>query len=147
MTVLHVLRRPLVVIGVVLSLVLGVVTIRSAAEWTAASAPLAVKPPSIQQLQADLAAEQARSADLQARLDGLTGDSTDLVAALQAASERIAADATQAAGLQASLKSAQSKLTALERSIRRAQAAAARAPSVAAPAAATQPPTHGGDDD
>jgi chromosome segregation ATPase len=149
MTVPLVLRRPLVVLGVVLSLVLAVATVRAAAEWTAASAPLAVKPPSIEQLQADLAAEQARSADLQARLDGLTGDSTNLVAALQAASDRIATDATQAGDLQASLKAAKAKLTALERSISKAKAATSRAAATTAPAAPapTPKPTHGGDDD
>lgn len=149
MTMPHILRRPLVVLGVALSLFLAVATVRAAAQWTAASAPLAIKPPSIEQLQSDLAAEQARSADLQGRLDGLTGDSANLVAALQAASDRIAADATQAAKLQASLKVAKTKLTALERSIRQAQAAAARAPSApsrTATPAPTRPPGGGNDD-
>ena len=150
MTFLARLRRPLVVLGVMVSLFVGVATIRAAAEWTAASAPLAVKPPSIESLQSALTAEQSRSADLQAQLDQLTTGSTELVAALETARGRIATDATQAGDLQTSLKAAKTKLSALERSIRQAQAAAAARPrttTAPAPAATPQPPTHGGGDD
>lgn len=135
------LRHPLVVLGVVLSLLAGAATIRGAAAWTAASSPLAVKPPAVEQLRADLAAEQARSADLQLQLGQLAASSRDLVTALETARTRIAADAEQARALQVSLTAAKDKLATLERTIREARAAAAAAgappASTTAPAPAT----------
>jgi hypothetical protein len=130
------LRRPLVVLGVLLSLFMGAASIRAAAAWTAASAPLAVKPPSVDSLRADLAAEQARSDALLTHLDELSTGSADLSAALGAARDRIAADALQAKALQDSLVAAKAKLAALEKSIRasRARTAVSAAP---APLAAT----------
>jgi DNA repair exonuclease SbcCD ATPase subunit len=131
------LRHPLVVLGVVLSLLAGAATIRAAASWTAASSPLTVKPPSVERLQADLAAEQARSADLQLQLDQLAASSRDLVTALETARVRIATDAEQAAALQDSLAAAKEKLATLEQTIRQARAAAVAAVAPAPPTAAT----------
>jgi chromosome segregation ATPase len=132
------LRRPLVVLGVVLSLFLGAASIRVAAAWTAASAPLADKPPSVESLRADLATEQARSHALLAHLDELSSGSADLSAALAAARDRIDVDALQAKDLQDSLVAAKAKLAALEKSIDNARAAAARSgAAVVAPAPAT----------
>jgi chromosome segregation ATPase len=128
------LRRPLVVLGVLLSLFLGAASIRAAAAWTAASAPLADRPPSVERLRAELATEQARSRALQTHLDQLNSDSTDLSAALGAAGDRIAIDASQAKQLQDSLAAAKVKLAALEKSIGRARAAGAHSGAVAAPA-------------
>jgi DNA repair exonuclease SbcCD ATPase subunit len=127
------LRHPAVLLGVVLALFAGAATIRAAAAWTAASAPLVSKPPSVEILQSALAAEQARSISLQTQLDELTAGSTDLTAALQAARDRIAEDASQAEALQASLAAAKAKLTTLERSIQQAGAAP---PAVSGPVAA-----------
>lgn len=148
------LRHPLVILGVILSLFAGAATIRAAAAWTAASSPLVAKPPSVESLQASVATEQTRSADLQAQLDQLTAGSADLTAALEAARDRIAADASQAEELQASLTAAKAKLAVLERSIRQAGASAARAATApaAAPAAVSavshEDQDHdGGDDD
>jgi chromosome segregation ATPase len=118
-------RRSLVVGGVLLSLFLGVATIQAAAAWTAAASPLADKPPSIESLRASLETAQERSAALQSQLDELNAGSTELVTALQAARERIASDATHATELRSSLKAAETKLAALERSIQRARSAAA----------------------
>jgi peptidoglycan hydrolase CwlO-like protein len=127
-------RRPLVVLGVVLSLFVGAATIRAAAVWTAASSPLGAKPPSIESLQAALANEQARSAALQAQLDQLAAGSADLTGAINAARERITNDAAQADGLRTSLKAAKAKLASLEASIRRARVAPGTGSSVNAPA-------------
>jgi chromosome segregation ATPase len=126
MTFLARLRHPLVILGVVVSLFVGVATIRAAALWTAASSPLDVKPPSIESLQAALATEQARSAALRVRLDELTSRSTEMVAALETAGERIAADATQAEALRTRLDAAKARLVRLEQSLRRAHETAAR---------------------
>ncbi|MDO8485880.1 MAG: hypothetical protein Q7S35_13140 [Candidatus Limnocylindrales bacterium] len=147
------LRRPLVVLGVLLSLLAGVATIRAAAVWTAAGSPLVAKPPSVESLQAALATEQSRSAALLAQLGELTAGSTELTAALDVARNRIATDAAQADELQASLKTAKGKLAVLDQSIRQAQAVGGRAASasVGAPAAITaqahDEDHEGGDDD
>jgi uncharacterized phage infection (PIP) family protein YhgE len=143
-------RRPFVVVGVVLALVAGAASIRAAAAWTAAAAPLAARPPSIESLQVALANEQARSAALRAQLDELTAGSADLTNALTVARDRIATDATQAGKLQASLTAAKTKLSALEASIRRARAAAtgaAPAPASRAPTALTGGEPEGNDGD
>ena len=55
------LRRLLTTIGVIAALLLGFGSIRAAAAWTAASAPLTVAPVSVSALQDQLATEQARS--------------------------------------------------------------------------------------
>ncbi len=130
------IRRSLIVLGVVLSLFAGVATIRAAADWTAASSPLAARPPSIERLQAALANEQSRSEAFRAQLDELAARSSELTAALAAARDRIALDTRQATDLQASLKAARTRLATLERSIRKTQAGAVRAAgaTVAAPA-------------
>jgi protoporphyrinogen oxidase len=125
MSVNHRLRRPFVVLGVLLSLFLGVASIRAAAAWTAASAPLADRPPSVESLRAELATEQARSRALQPLLDQIESDSADLVAALAAAGDRFGVDASQAKQLQDSLAAAKAKLAALEKSIGKARAATA----------------------
>jgi DNA repair exonuclease SbcCD ATPase subunit len=131
------IRHPLVLVGVVLSLFLGVATIRAAALWTAASAPLAARPPSVGSLQAALATERVRSATLQAQLDELTSRSDELTAALETARDSIAADAGQADKLRTSLDRARAKLALLEQSIRRSGTArsstAAPAPTVTSP--------------
>ena len=108
-----------------LSLVFGVATIQAAAAWTAAASPLADKPPSIESLRTSLETAQERSTALQSQLDELNAGSTELIAALEAARERIASDATQAKELRSSLKAAKTKLAALERSIKQARSAAA----------------------
>jgi chromosome segregation ATPase len=145
-------RRSLVVGGVLLSLFLGVATIQAAAAWTAATSPLADKPPSIESLRASLETAKERSMALQSQLDDLSAGSTELVAALDAARERIATDATQAKELRSSLQAAKAKLAALERSIQRARSAAARVTGTVTRSASTSTPVaheaeHETDDD
>jgi uncharacterized protein YlxW (UPF0749 family) len=132
------LRRPFVVLGVLISLLVGVGTVRVAAAWTASSSPLVARPPSVEALQAALSTEQERSTALKAQLDDLSSGSADLAAALEAARGRISADTAQAAEMAASLKAAKAKLASLAASIRAAQGSATRPGSTSsAPAAAT----------
>jgi septal ring factor EnvC (AmiA/AmiB activator) len=151
-------RRALVVAGVVTSLVLGLATIRAAAAWTAASAPLDVAPVAATSLQDRLAAEQARSADLEARLTQLTDQAAQLTTALGTARAQATTDAQHAADLQAKLESSQARLRQLDQQVAQAQAAlkaqiaaaqaaarrATTAPVAPAPAA-TEPAEHGDD--
>ena len=144
-------RRGAIILGVAASLLLGAVSIRAAAAWTAAAAPLAVSPTSAGTLANQLVNEQARSAALQAQLQDLAARASELSTALAAAQGRIATDASSAARLRTRLVASQKKLDALQRSLR---AAAARSrPVVVATAVSTAAPAgptaggNGGDDD
>jgi hypothetical protein len=99
-------RRTIVVLSVALSLTVGGLAVRAASAWTASEAPLAAAPISVKTLAQQLADEQARSAALEARLTALTGQSTDLSLALEAANARVADDANAAKILQAKLADA-----------------------------------------
>jgi TolA-binding protein len=132
------LRRSLVTLGVVLSLVLGLLAIRAASAWTAASAPLSVAPVSVGSLADQLAAEQGRSSALQAQLDELVARSRELSGALEETQGRIADDASTATDLRARLAAAEKKLATLTKSLRQASTArvAASGPTTAAASAA-----------
>jgi hypothetical protein len=118
-------RRAAVIAAATLSLAIGGLAVRAAADWTAATAPLDLPPVSAKDLTQQLADEQARSASLEAQLAGLMGQSTDLNAALQAARDRATLDAKTAASLQAQLAATKKKLAALERAARQARTASA----------------------
>jgi septal ring factor EnvC (AmiA/AmiB activator) len=145
------LRRVVVAAGVAICIVGGALTTQAAAQWTALSAPLA---PSVSQaeLAAQLANEQARSAALDAQVATLTAQSDQLAKALQAAQAQLGTDGKTAAGLQAKLKAAQTKLVAVQKALKVAAARAAAAAAAASRSAATSapaPPPHdggGGDD-
>ncbi len=113
LTVGMLVRRAMVIAAVVLSLSIGVLAVRAAAAWTAASAPLTVAPVSAMALAQKLADEQDRSAALEAQLTALINQTTELTAALKVADERIASDARTAKDLRAKLAAARKKLTAL----------------------------------
>ena len=119
--------RSLVMVGVVASLLIGAASIRAAAAWTAASAPLAVSPASAESLAARLTDEEARSAALQAQLDELRANTADLSGALDTARTRISSDAKTATSLRTRLATAKTRLASLEKSLAAARAAAARA--------------------
>jgi hypothetical protein len=119
------IRRTLTVIVAVTALLLGFAAIRAASAWTAEAAPLVASPASAKSIEVKLGEEQARSADLQARLTAITGQTEDMSAALIAAQERIVSDAQHAEGLSKDLAAATKKLKALETSIKQAAAAAA----------------------
>jgi hypothetical protein len=120
------LRRVLTVVGVVAALAVGYGSIRAAAAWTEASAPLTVAPVSVSALQAKVADEGARAVALQAQLVALDARSRELATALQSAQIRIDEDTDHAKDLAKQLKAAKKKLARLERSIAAARAAAAR---------------------
>ena len=112
------LRRTLVTFGVVGSLVLGAVTVRAAAAWTASAAPLDAPPVSVTDLAQKLNDEQARSAALELQLVDLTSRTTELSKALDTATQRIGTDASAAKSLRAQLTTAQKKLAALMKALK-----------------------------
>lgn len=124
-----ILRRAAIVVAVVGSLVLGAATIRAASQWTASEAPLAAPPVTVETVSAQLAAERQRSADLESRLGSMTGQATELQAALDAANAQIQTDTATAGDLQKRIAAAKKKLATLNRQIAATerQAAAARA--------------------
>jgi septal ring factor EnvC (AmiA/AmiB activator) len=125
-------RRALTAFGVALSLVLGVVTIRAAGAWTAASAPLTTIPATAADVRTALEQERTRSAALADQLDRLTNSTSELEAAFAAAEARIAQDAADADALRASLAAARDRLAELEAQLRSARAVPpAPAPAVA----------------
>ena len=145
-------RRTLTVIVAVAALLLGLAAIRAASAWTAEAAPLVASPASATSIEAALAEEQTRSADLQARLTEITGQTEEMSVALKAAQDRIVADALHAEGLSKDLTVATKKLKTLEKSIKLAAAAAARARTVTvvrtttSTSAARTTSSHGDDD-
>lgn len=116
-----VIRRNLVIVGVVSALVLGAATVRAAAVWTAASAPLEQPPAALSSMRDALAQEKERSAALEQQLADLTQASNDLAAALTAARTQVATDSQTADTLRASLAAAQQKLAKLEAALKAAQ--------------------------
>jgi DNA repair exonuclease SbcCD ATPase subunit len=138
-------RRFLTTIGVIAALILGFGSIRVAAAWTAASAPISVAPVPAGSIQDRLDEELARSEAMRTQLDALASQSTEMTAALEAAQARIAADTGRAKALAVELKTAKQKLARLEASIAKAKAAAAR--TVVTTKTTTATPTHDGDDD
>jgi chromosome segregation ATPase len=140
-------RRFVTVVGVVAVLALGVGSIRAAAAWTAASAPLTVAPVSVESLEASLADERARSAALVAQLSALDDRSRVLASALESANARIEGDASHADDLSKELAAATRKLEKLEAAISKARAALARQATVRpAPAPAAAPAARDDDD-
>lgn len=107
-------RRLLVTIGVVTSLVAAGATIRAASLWAAGHAPLTVAPVSIESVRMALGQEQSRSAMLEDQIASLEASSAELQAALASANDRLATDQLTADELRASLAAAQEKLDKLE---------------------------------
>lgn len=113
-------RRLLTIVGVVAAIAIGFTAIQAAAAWAAEAAPLTEAPVSAATIEARLVDEQARSADLQARLTALTDDAQTLATALEAAQARIDTGTAHAADLEQDLATAKRKLAALQQSIRQA---------------------------
>ena len=147
------IRRTLTVIVTVMAMLFGLAAIRAASAWTADAAPIVASPASARSIEAALAEEQTRSADLLARLSEITGQTEEMSVALKAAQDRIVAEAVHAEGLSTDLTAATAKLKALEKSIKLAAAAAARAQRASTASATTAARTtvhhddDGGDDD
>ncbi|HET7495563.1 MAG TPA: hypothetical protein VFJ80_08940 [Candidatus Limnocylindrales bacterium] len=137
-------RRILTVIGVTIAMLLAVGTIRAAAAWTAASAPLSVAPTTVATLQARLLDEQTRSATLQQRLDALTTSTGDLASALEQARARIDADTGHAADLSAQLASAKRRLAKLDAAIAKANRTTVRIPRATVATVRTSSPVRSG---
>ena len=124
MTAKPIVRRPLVILGALLTLFLAVASVEAASQW-AASASLAKPPATIASIEAALARATSRSVVLQDQLDAMRASSADLSDALAAANPQVATDQVTADQLQASLAAAQAKLARLEAALKAAGAGGA----------------------
>lgn len=115
-------RRGLVLVAVVISLVGGAFSIRVAADLALAAAPPPAPPVSMSELQAQLTAEQARAAYLQQQLEDLLGVTGELTAALDSTSAQIDIDGSTAAQLRDRLKAAEARLAKVTRLLKKAAA-------------------------
>ena len=123
------------------SLALGAMSIRVAADMTAAAAPPSAPPMSLDSLQAALAAEQARGAALQAELVELTAVTDELTAALTSTEGEVQVDGLTAKELRTRLKAADAKLKTVNRLLKDAQR---RLAALGATSVATQKPVAAG---
>ena len=115
------IRRTVVIAGVIASLLLGIVSIRFAADMTAAAAPPPAPPVSLGSLKSALDAEQARGAALRTQLDELLSVTEQLTAALAATEGEVKTDGLTAKQLRARLKAADAKLKSVNRLLKEAQ--------------------------
>ena len=115
------IRRTLVVSGVMASLLVGLFSIRVAAEMTAAAQPPPAPPVSMDSLKTALAAEQTRGAALQAELDDLLTVTDQLTAALSSTEGEVKVDGLTAKELKARLKAAEAKLKTVNQLLKEAQ--------------------------
>lgn len=132
-------RRLGVILGVAASLVVGAMSVRIAAELTAAAAPPTLPPVSIDVLREALAQEQARSAALEAQLGELTDLTNRLRAALGETGTQLETDQQTAEELRARLADAEARLATTMRALTAARARLAELERAAAGGAATSP--------
>ncbi len=137
-------RRSLVAGGVVLSLLLGALSIEAAAAWARASAPPAAPAITVESLEAQLEAEHVRSAVLREQLTAIGRQSRQLADGLAAARERIGTDLAAADAMRAELAAAKKQLADLKRQMAAARAASA---SANASAGAAPPPAPAGEEE
>ena len=123
---------------------MGVVSIQIAADLTAAAAPPPAPPVSIETLKDQLAAEQARAAGLQKQLEDLLGVTGQLTVALDSTQSQVTDDGLTADELRKRLKAAESKLSAVNKLLRKAEARlAALGQSDKSTSSGTKPTTGG----
>jgi peptidoglycan hydrolase CwlO-like protein len=116
------LRRSLTLVIAAGALMLGFAAVRAASAWTAEAAPLVVSPTAASAIESRLAAEQARSAELEAQITAMTAQADEMTAALRVAQDRITADGGHADQLAKDLAAAKARLKKLEASIKAAAA-------------------------
>ena len=122
-----VLAMTLAVVGV------GAMTVKVAADWRAASAPLDAVPVAVSSLDAQLASETDRAVTLASQVSDVAGQLETLRTAVDEASQHVSGDADTATKMKADLAATTARLADLQ-----AQLAAAQARLAALNAAAAQ---------
>ncbi len=112
------LTRRLVTFLFVIAVLGGtVLTIDLASSWTASVARFPEPGPGVAQLEAELAAEQARSDDLQAQLDSIIAASAGLAAGMDEVGARLGGDTNSAQSLRTALAAARARLSLLHQAL------------------------------
>ena len=146
---IHRLARRAFVLGATVAVVgMAMGTVKMAADWRAADAPLDVAPVGLDTINAQLVSEQDRTGVLTEEIGSVAGQIADLQAALAAANGQVAGDTKSAESLQAALAAAQHKLDALRGQLKAAQDRLAALNRAAARQAAVNQPakSSGGED-
>jgi septal ring factor EnvC (AmiA/AmiB activator) len=120
-TLARLARRAAVVVGTIAVIGVAAGTVRVAADWRSASAPLDAAPVSMATINDAAAVEQGRAADITAQMDGVAQQVSSLQAALITASGGVTSDTTNAQGLQDQLAAAKAKLTSVQKQLKAAQ--------------------------
>ncbi|MEA2610566.1 MAG: hypothetical protein QOG32_292 [Chloroflexota bacterium] len=115
-------RRAFVVLGVVASLVVGLLSIEVASALTVAAAPPAAPPMSLSALQSALADQQQRGDALQSQLTEMTDLTATLQQALSGTKDYVSTQGQTAKGLEGQLSAARAKLATLQGLLNAAQA-------------------------
>jgi septal ring factor EnvC (AmiA/AmiB activator) len=119
---IHRLARRAIVLGATIAVVgMAIGTVRVAADWRAADAPLDVAPVGLDTINAQLVSEQERTGALTDEIGSVATQIADLQAALTAANGQVAGDTDSAESLQAALAAAQRKLKTLQGQLEAAQ--------------------------
>jgi hypothetical protein len=111
-----------IVMGVVASLLAGLLSIEIAAALTAAAAPPPAPPMSLSALQDALAAQQQRGDELESQLAEMNDLTASLAAALAGTQDHISTQGKTAKELEKELKTAQAKLAKMQGLLDKAQA-------------------------
>jgi len=145
-------RRAVVLGATIAVLAVAIGTVKVAADWRAAAAPLDVAPVGMDTIDAQMVAETDRAGVLSDQIDEVASQVAALGAALLEATDHVNGDTRTAESLKQALADAQAKLEALQGQLAAAQSrlvalnqAAAR--QAAANAAGTTSGGRGGHDD
>ena len=126
-----VLAMTLAVIGI------GAMTVKVAADWRAASAPLDAVPVAVSNLDGQLASETDRAVTLASQVSDVAGQLETLRAAVDQAGQHVSGDAESATQLKADLAATTAKLADLRAQLANAQARLATLNAAAAQQAAS----------
>ncbi|OGO54441.1 MAG: hypothetical protein A2V85_05070 [Chloroflexi bacterium RBG_16_72_14] len=119
---IHRLARRAIVLGATVAVVgMAIGTVKVAADWRAADAPLDVAPVGLDTINAQLVSERDRTGALTDEIGSVAIQIADLQAALTAANGQVAGDAKSAESLEAALAAAQRKLKTLQGQLKAAQ--------------------------
>ncbi len=147
------LVRRALVLGATLAIIgVGVGTVKVAADWRAASAPLDTAPAGMSTINAQLVSETDRAGALTEQVTTVAGQIEDLRGAVAQAGDHVTGDTRSAEKLKADLEAAKQKLSTLQGQLKAAQdrlaalnrAAARQAAANAAAGSVVSAPAGGG---
>jgi len=120
-TLSRLVRRAIVLGATVAVIAVAAGTVKVAADWRAASAPLDVAPVGMESVNLQLVSETDRAGALSEQIGSVAGDIATLQGALLEANQHIAGDAQGAETLKKDLAAAKKKLDALQAQLMAAQ--------------------------